>query len=189
MWIGPPWETPRVGLVAVVIDPGRAFGTGAHPTTRLCLELLQELPLARRGETVTTGGARSLLDIGCGSGVLAIAAAKLGFEPVIGIDNDRVAIEAAAANADANGVTVDLRLADALAGAGAGTESLPAAAVGVCNISLQTLETLAPRLECEALIASGFLSQEHPVLAGFELVEQRVQGEWGACLAARRSRG
>ena len=75
----------------IVIDPGRAFGTGAHPTTRLALELLQELE------------AGSLLDVGCGSGVLSIAAAMLGFGPVIAIDIDDAAIEATLANATVNG--------------------------------------------------------------------------------------
>jgi ribosomal protein L11 methyltransferase len=65
LWVGPPWEHPPPVAIAVVVDPGRAFGTGAHPTTRLCLEALLDL---QRG---------SLLDVGCGSGVLAIAAALL----------------------------------------------------------------------------------------------------------------
>ena len=97
LWIGPPWEdAPEVE--PVVIDPGRAFGTGAHPTTRLCIEMLLGI---ERG---------SVLDVGCGSGVLAIAARKLGFGPVTAIDVDEAAVEAAARNAQANGVEVDVRL-------------------------------------------------------------------------------
>ncbi len=92
LWIGPPWEQPPPELTAVVIDPGQAFGTGAHPTTRLCLEFLVGL---ERG---------SLLDVGCGSGVLAIAAARLGFGPVFAIDTDPAAIEATTRNAAANGI-------------------------------------------------------------------------------------
>jgi len=76
LWVGPPWEAAPSGAIPVVIDPGRAFGTGAHPTTRLCLELLQEVEPT------------SLLDVGCGSGVLSVAAAKLGFAPVGAFDID-----------------------------------------------------------------------------------------------------
>ena len=102
LWIGPPWEQPDADAVAVVIDPGRAFGTGAHATTRLCLELLVGLE--------PTG----LVDVGCGSGVLAVAAAKLRFAPVIALDDDETAVETARENAAANGVDLDVRLADAL---------------------------------------------------------------------------
>jgi ribosomal protein L11 methyltransferase len=98
LWVRPPWEEPAVrpGVTEVVIDPGRAFGTGTHPTTRLCLELL--LGVDSRG---------SFADLGCGSGVLAIAAAKLGFGPVSAYDSDRLAIEATSMNARDNGVVLD----------------------------------------------------------------------------------
>lgn len=165
LWVGPPWEEPGAGLVPVVIDPGRAFGTGAHPTTRLCLELLQELEPG------------SLLDIGCGSGVLAIAAARLGFVPVTALDNDPVAIEATRQNAEVNAVSFEVRLADAFA------EELPAADVAVCNISLQLLEELAPRLQCGLLVASGFLVVDELRLAGYEIVSRQEQAEWAAVLA------
>lgn len=165
LWVGPPWEEPAEGLLPVVIDPGGAFGTGAHPTTRLCLELLQELEPA------------SLLDVGCGSGVLAIAAVKLGFAPVMALDNDPEAIEATLTNAAANAVTLDVRLADVLAA------TLPPAKAAVCNISLQALEELTLRLECKTLLASGFLASDRPALAGFEFVERREQQEWAAVLA------
>ncbi|MBD0328703.1 MAG: 50S ribosomal protein L11 methyltransferase, partial [Thermoleophilia bacterium] len=97
LWIGPPWERPSAAATAVVIDPGRAFGTGAHATTRLCVELLVALEPG------------SLLDVGAGSGVLAIAAAKLGFDPVAAIDLDEAAVAAARENAAANGVELDVR--------------------------------------------------------------------------------
>ena len=87
---------------AVVVDPGRAFGTGAHPTTRACIELLARLD---RG---------SLLDAGCGSGVVSVAAARLGFAPVVAVDVDEVAVEIARETARANGVEVHAFRADVL---------------------------------------------------------------------------
>ena len=94
VWVRPPWAAPHPGgALDLVIDPAQAFGTGAHPTTRLSLELLLGLE---------AGGA--LADLGCGSGVLAIAAALLGFAPVAAFDNDRAALEATLDNARANGV-------------------------------------------------------------------------------------
>jgi ribosomal protein L11 methyltransferase len=170
LWVGPPWEEPPQGLLPVVVDPGAAFGTGAHPTTRLCLELLQELEPA------------SLLDIGCGSGVLAIAAAKLGFSPVVAFDNDPEAIEATLTNTKVNGVSLDARLADVLAA------SLPPAEVAVCNISLQALEELASGLECGTLVASGFLASDDLRLAGYSVVRRQEQADWAA-VVARPERG
>jgi ribosomal protein L11 methyltransferase len=166
LWVGPPWTEPGAGLVPVVIDPGRAFGTGAHPTTRLCLELLQGLEAPA-----------SVLDIGCGSGVLAIAAAKLGFAPVTALDNDPEAIEAAQRNAEANAVLLEVRLSDAL------VDSPPPAQVAVCNVSLPLVEVMASRLECETLIVSGFLACEQPRLWRYETVERREDGDWAAVLA------
>src|SRR5919204_4224312 len=95
LYVRPPWEPAAVrpGVIEVVIDPGRAFGTGGHPTTRLSLELMLEIE--------QTG---SFADLGCGSGVLSIAAAKLGFEPVVALDSDRLAVEATLLNARDNGV-------------------------------------------------------------------------------------
>ncbi len=111
-----------------MIDPGRAFGTGAHATTRLCLELL--LDRARAG----------LLDVGCGSGVLAIAAARLGFAPVVAVDVDPVAVEVTRANGRANGVEIEATALDARTG------HLPATGLAVANISLSDVRVLAPRL-------------------------------------------
>ena len=92
LWLRPSWEDPREGTIDVVVDPGRAFGTGAHPTTRLCLELLLELAAAGEANGPLT-------DLGTGSGVLAIAAAKLGWDPVRGYDHEQPSIEAAGVNA------------------------------------------------------------------------------------------
>jgi len=167
LWVGPPWEEPEPGATAVVVDPGRAFGTGGHPTTRLCLELLQEVP---RG---------SLLDVGCGSGVLAIAAAKLGFDPVTALDVDPQAVEATEANAAANGVEVRAELADA---AGA---ALPLADVAVANIALDAVERLAAGLRSPLAITSGYLVSERPALAGYEHVRRSERDGWAADLFAR----
>ena len=101
LWLRPSWEEPREGAIDVVVDPGQAFGTGAHPTTRLCLEFLLELEAA--GEA-----SGPLTDLGTGSGVLAIAAAKLGWGPIHAYDHEPPALEAAAVNAAANGVELTL---------------------------------------------------------------------------------
>ncbi len=167
VWVGPPWEEPDADAIAVVIDPGRAFGTGAHPTTRLCLELLEELS---RG---------SLLDIGCGSGVLSIAAVKLGFGPVLGLDVEEAAVEATRANAAANGVAVDARLIDADAGA------LPSADAAVANISLAEVERL--QLHAEHVVTSGYLASDRPRLRGYRPVARREADGWAADLHARES--
>lgn len=162
LWIGPPWETPHPELLAVVIDPGRAFGTGAHPTTRLCLEWLQEL---RPG---------ALLDVGCGSGVLAIAAAKLGHGPVTAIDADPAAVEATLGNVTLNGVDLDVRLVDAQ------REPLPPAHAAVANIALGAVEAIAPKLESHVVITSGYPEHERPRLFGYHAVGRRTADEWAA---------
>jgi len=167
LWVGPPWEAPDPDAVAVVVDPGRAFGTGAHPTTRLCLELLLDLP---RG---------SLLDVGCGSGVLSIAAAKLGFGPVAAIDVDPQAVEATARNADVNGVELGVRLADALA------DPLPSADTAVVNVALEVDEAVAARLTCGQLVLSGYLASEEPAVPGFRREARREADGWAADLLVR----
>jgi ribosomal protein L11 methyltransferase len=117
LYVRPPWSEPPKDSIDVVIDPAQAFGTGAHPTTRLSLELLLEVaagregagpPLAEGARPPLAEGARPpLVDLGCGSGVLAIAAAKLDFAPVTAIDHDQAAIDATNHNAQVNGVTLE----------------------------------------------------------------------------------
>lgn len=170
LWIGPAWEAPPPDALAVVIEPARAFGTGGHPTTRLCLELLVEL----RSEI----GAASVLDVGCGSGVLAVAASRLGYRPVQAIDVDPVAVEETRRNAAANEAPVDVSLGDVLAAA------LPFADVAVANVTRETVAALAPRLRCRLLVASGYLETDPVALAGFGHLRRRAAAGWAADLYA-----
>jgi ribosomal protein L11 methyltransferase len=161
-WVGPPWEEPPADAVSVVIDPGRAFGTGAHATTRLCLELLQDVEPT------------SLLDVGCGSGVLSVAAAKLGFAPVSALDLDEVALEVTAANAAANAVTVDVV-----------AQRVPSQ-LAVMNIALDVVERMLPELPVERVIASGYLERDEPRVEGWHRLERRVRDGWAADLLELR---
>ncbi len=163
LWVGPPWEAAPAGTTPVAIDPGRAFGTGAHPTTRLCLELLQEVEPT------------SLLDVGCGSGVLSIAAAKLGFAPVGAFDLDEVALETTAENAAANGVTIDV------------LDELRLAKVAVMNIALDVVEGLLPKVPVERAITSGYLERDDPRVAGWQRVDRHVRDGWAADLLEFRA--
>lgn len=164
LWIGPPWEDAPADASAVVIEPGRAFGTGAHPTTQLCIELLLELEHG------------SVVDLGCGSGVLAISAAKLGFAPVLALDSDEHAVEATRANIRANGVDVDASLADALAA------DLPRTDIAVANITRPTLEALAPRLGSRLLVGSGYLPTDSVELPGHRHLRRITRDSWAADL-------
>lgn len=166
LWIGPPWETPDDNLLAVVVDPGRAFGTGAHPTTQLCLQLVQELAPG------------SLLDVGCGSGVISIAAALLGYQPVVGADVEPASIEATGENAARNGVTIDARLVGA-------DDVLPPADVGIANISYDAVQRLPARIDVATLITSGYLVDHESSLPGFAHRKRVEQGAWAADLYVR----
>jgi ribosomal protein L11 methyltransferase len=171
LWIGPPWESPPTGSTGVTIDPGRAFGTGSHATTRLCLELLMTLP---RG---------SLLDVGCGSGVVAIAGAKLGFAPVKAVDSDPEAIDATRRNASANGVDLDLAVVDAVA------MDTPSADVAVANIALDIVERVVPQLDARCVVTSGYLASERPVVAGFDHADRCEADGWAADVFKRQDVG
>lgn len=167
LWIGPPWRTPPDDALAIVIDPGRAFGTGSHATTRLCLELLEGLP---RG---------SLLDVGCGSGVLSIAAARLGFRPVVALDVDDNAIDATRANATANEVDVEVRPGDALTG------SLPTTDVAVVNVALDVVEAALARLGSRLVVTSGYVASERPEAPGYRGVSRLEREGWAADVLER----
>jgi ribosomal protein L11 methyltransferase len=174
LYVRPPWEQPAVrpGVHEVVIDPGQAFGTGTHPTTRLCLELM--LSLDARG---------SFVDLGCGSGVLAIAAAKLGFRPVSAFDADRAAVAATDMNARANAVLLErTERLDLRSGA------VPVGDVVAANLMRPLLLRLSERMQTgvQTMIVSGLLDHEaDDVAAAFSpLVERRrlsVKG-WSALL-------
>jgi len=168
LWIGPPWLEPPAGVPTVVVDPGRAFGPGAHPTTRACIELLARLV---RG---------SLLDAGCGSGVVAIAAGRLGFGPVHAVDLDEVAVEVAAATARLNDAPIVVSQADVL------RDSLPAADVAVANIELSVVEHLLERLDAGVVVTSGYLASEQPVAPGWGPVERLELEGWAADVLAKR---
>jgi ribosomal protein L11 methyltransferase len=184
LYVRPPWEPARDDLMDLVIDPGQAFGTGAHHTTRLCLELLA-------GEAVSPASAAGVMDLGCGSGVLAIAAAKLGWGPVAGVDHELESVRATAENAEANGVAVAVERFDLIRGGPA-----PTAQLVLANL-------LRPLLLCVAragfaggeapqtLIASGLLTHEaDEITAAFEPhglheADRRTSGEWAALLLRR----
>ncbi len=150
-----------------MIDPGRAFGTGAHPTTRLTLELLQELEPA------------GLLDVGCGSGVLSIAAARLGFAPVIAVDVDETAVEVTRENVSLNRAEVEAWTLDALAG------ELPATELAVANVSLDVVERLLARLAARRVVTSGYLDREKPRVPGWRRIDRRERDGWAADLLER----
>ena len=200
IWLRPSWERPREGTTDVVIDPGRAFGTGAHPTTRLCVEYLLELEAG--GEA---GGALS--DLGTGSGVLAIAASKLGWGPVEGFDHEQASIEAASANAAANGAEASFTRQNLR------RELPPLAPTVVANMTAPVLREIAGLLGEEeggrgrarqglpaaalrstppsTLILSGLLPGELDDIAavyadlGLGERDRRIDGDWAALLLRR----
>jgi ribosomal protein L11 methyltransferase len=187
--VRPPWEPPSGGrddgVEEIVIDPGQAFGTGGHASTRLCLELLLEL-------AALEPPAGMLLDVGTGSGVLAIAAARLGFNPVLGLDHERESVEAARENALVNRVSIEVQRFDLR------TQELPwlngetsrsGPTVVVANLLRPLLLELSQTLPAVPthLLAGGLLSEEVAEIAaafagrlGMRLREQRRRGEWAA---------
>jgi ribosomal protein L11 methyltransferase len=174
--VRPPWAAPRAGARDVVIEPGQAFGTGAHPTTRLCLRLLADLE--PRG---------ALADWGCGSGILSVAAAKLGWMPVTGCDVEAASVAATLAAAEANGVALAVDRRDLR------REPGPWAPVVLANLVGPLLLEVASRLERvpERLVASGLLPDEVDEVAGAFAAHglapaRRLDGDgWSAILLTR----
>ena len=177
--MGEPHRAPE--LREIVIDPGQAFGTGAHATTRLCLELLLTLACA---EAERPG----LIDLGSGSGVLAIAAATLGYEPVLALDYDPLSVSAAEDNAAVNDVQIDVRRFD-LRHDPWPVEIRQANTVMLANLLRPLLLDLAHKIERPPahLIASGLLVAETDEICrtfsrrfGMAERERRIGGEWAA---------
>ena len=153
--VHPPWVEPNADEhhIVIEIDPGAAFGHGGHPTTAMCLELLSSAPIA--GATVA--------DVGCGTGVLAIAAALLGARGVSANDIDPVAVEMTSINARRNGVDIEIT-----------SEPRPAD-LALVNVTIDVHEHIATRVDAPALILSGVL--EHQV--------ERLEACYGAELTHR----
>jgi ribosomal protein L11 methyltransferase len=191
----PPWEPAaqhsHARVEEIVIDPGQAFGTGAHATTRQCLELL--LALAQSDAQLG-----ALVDVGTGSGVLAIAAARLGFSPVLAIDNERESVAAARDNAAVNGVSIDVRLVDLRAGRplfdASGAAGGGAPRVVLANLLAPLLVDLAAALTHPPahLIAGGLLAEQRGDVArafgerlGLHERERREDSGWAAVWLCR----
>jgi ribosomal protein L11 methyltransferase len=174
--VRPPWAPLRPGALDVVIDPGQAFGTGGHPSTRLTLELLVTLP---------RGG--PLADWGCGSGILSVAAAKLGFDPVVACDHEREAVAATLAAAGANGVELTATRCDLRRAPG------PWAPTVLANLVRPLLLEIAALMERPParLIASGLeVAEVDDVVAAFaphglRLTARRDGHGWSAILLER----
>ena len=174
LWVGATWHEPPPGRLAVRIDPGLAFGTGSHPSTKLILNFLEK----------TLKGGERVLDYGCGSGILAIAAARLGAAPVDAVDLDPQAVETTAANARANGVRINAALPDALGAA--------AYDIVLSNILAQPLIVLAPLLaeRGKRIALSGILeTQAAEVGAAYEpwfrMRLADTEGGWALLTGAR----
>ena len=200
--IVPAWlEPPEPARIAVRMDPGMAFGTGTHPTTQLCLEIIDQLYPAGPGPALNSPYAflstppGTVIDIGCGSGILAVAALKLGAEKALGVDIDPQSVEAARQNAALNGVAHRLEAGlGSVAEVRAGTFSLRRAPLVLANILAPVLVRLfagglAELVQAQgALVLSGILAEQAGEVQaaaegrGLRLVDRRQVGDWVALL-------
>jgi ribosomal protein L11 methyltransferase len=191
--VRPPWEAASAlaagSVEEIAIDPGQAFGTGAHASTRLCLGLLLELAAL---EPLPA----PVLDVGTGSGVLAIAAARLGFRPVLGLDHERESVEAARVNAAANDTQIEVRRFDLrtqeLPWPGEGGR--PGSTVVLANLLRPLLLELSQTMGSAPahLLVGGLLVEEADEVGrafaerlGLRERERRTSGEWAAIWLAR----
>ncbi|GAC1391186.1 MAG: 50S ribosomal protein L11 methyltransferase [Ktedonobacteraceae bacterium] len=188
--IRPSWReyTPKPHEVVLTLDPGMAFGTGLHPTTRMCLEQVEQ--------RVHTG--MKVLDVGTGSGILAIAAAKLGAESVYAIDNSSVAVESARANAEMNDLGERIKVVLGVLDDAEATRMAGHYDFVIANIIAHVIGSIAPQLAqvvspTGLLVVSGIIEArrhdaEDPLLAAdLELVEQVMIDDWMALVLRRRS--
>ena len=191
-WITPPWKTPRIAppplasRKVITIEPAMAFGTGTHATTRGCLEFLEKVAGSLAGKD------RTALDVGTGSGILAIAMAKMGVRRVLAIDTDPVAIDAAQVNVRRNQVKRAVRLSSSRLG-----RFKKSFTVVVANLTAETIVALADNLKKRVspkghLILSGILKPKvKEVLQQFcprpfKLIRKKAQGEWATLLLRRK---
>ena len=175
LWVGPPWEVAKASAdrTQVVIEPKMAFGTGDHPTTSLCLAAVDDFVSRHPG--------CSVLDVGTGTGVLAIAARKLGAGRVVGVDNDEVAVELARENAGANG-TGDVELSGQHLESIPGTFDLVLANI-LANTLIELAPLLAPKVGQRLVLAGILVPQREEVTAayvreGLVPAGERTDGEW-----------
>ncbi|MHB8397941.1 MAG: 50S ribosomal protein L11 methyltransferase [Candidatus Limnocylindrales bacterium] len=202
--IRPTWRRHRrrPDDIVLALDPGMAFGTGLHPTTRLCLIALEAVADAG---TLASGGApdgrATVLDVGTGSGILAIAAGLLGAGAIVGVDPDQIAVEAATANLRRNGLArrARIRIGSVPTGSGpadAGPTGGGPFDVVLANLIASLLVTLASDLRDElrlggTLVASGIFVDREPEVreafaaVGLAVTERLVEGDWVALVATR----
>jgi ribosomal protein L11 methyltransferase len=182
IWIVPTWHSaPQPEAINISLDPGAAFGTGSHPTTRLCLQWLEA--------NLVPAAHSSVLDYGCGSGILAIASMKLGAANAIGVDIDRQAVDAARYNARQNAVAIEISATDNVLHA--------IADITVANILANPLKVLAPLLAAHtrprgSLVLAGILDhQAEEIIAiylpWFELAVWKCDEGWSCIAGLRRN--
>ncbi|MCL1981789.1 MAG: 50S ribosomal protein L11 methyltransferase, partial [Clostridiales bacterium] len=184
--VKPTWEdyARKANELVIEMDPGMAFGTGTHPTTSMCMKFMERY----------AGEFKSFLDVGCGSGILSIAAALLGAEGVLGIDLDPAAVAIARENVKLNRLSGRVRIAEADLVKGVDFVADMAAANLIAGLVLLLAEDIQKNLSPGGLfISSGILVEQLPEAkagvraAGFEILDIQEEGEWCAILARSKN--